>query len=160
MSDTMEQPQTTTEIPARSGETHKALMQHYAEMGQRYAGLSADAPSWSTSSASGSAAYVFVYLQVDCILKFPDGLSLTFAGKGMVAGLGATGSLGGQATFNVDPHTLKGASGITFEAASIGVVAGGFQVTWFRDGTYIGHGEFYGLGVQLGTPGGGWGSFS
>mgnify|MGYP006140594825 CR=1 FL=1 len=43
---------------------------------------------------------------------------------------------------------------------SIGIVAGGFQVTWFRDGTYIGHGEFYGMGVQLGTPGGGWGSFS
>lgn len=161
MSQTIEQTQNaTTEIPHRAEETHKALMNHYADMGQRYASLSADAQSWTTTSASGSAAYVFVYLQVGCTLNFADGLTLNFDGKGMVAGLGATGSLGGQATFNVDPHSLKGASGITFEAAGIGIVGGGFQVTWFRDGTYIGHGEFYGLGVQLGTPGGGWGSFS
>ena len=144
----------------RAEETHKALTRHFAELGERYADLSVDAPSWTTSSASGSAAYVYLYLQVDCHLAFPGGPKLTFNGKGMVVGLGATGSLGGQATFNVDPNTLKGASGITFEAMGLSIVGGGFQVTWFKDNKYIGHGEFYGLGVSLGTPGGGWGSFS
>lgn len=147
-------------INMRAEETHKALTRHYADMGKRYANLSVDAPTWTTSSASGSAAYIFVYLQVDCRLNFPGGPSLVFNGKGGVLGLGATGSLGGQAAFNVDPNTLKGASGITFEAFGASIGAGGFQVTWFRDGTYIGHGEFYGAGVSLGTPGGGTGSFS
>jgi len=146
--------------PMRAEETHKAITNYYAEMGRRYANLSASAPSYTTQSASGAAAYVFVYLNVDCTLNLPGGLSLSFSGKGMVVGLGATGSLGGQATFNVDPATLKGASGITFEAAGIGIGIGGFQVTWYKDHKYIGHGEFYGAGVQLGTPGGGWGSFS
>ena len=75
-------------------------------------------------------------------------------------GLGATGSLAGSASFNVSPSSLKGASGITFEAAGIGVGIGGFQVTWYQNNRFIGHGEFAGAGVQLGTPGGGWGDFS
>ncbi len=146
--------------PMRAQETHQALTRHFAELGERYAGLATDASSWTTSEASGSAAYVFAYLQVDCNLSFPGGPVLKFNGKGMVVGLGATGSLGGQATFNVDPNTLRGASGITFEAMGLSIVGGGFQVTWYKDNKYIGHGEFYGLGVSLGTPGGGWGSFS
>jgi hypothetical protein len=148
------------EMKMRAEETHQALTRHFAEMGKRYADLAAEGPTWTTSSASGSAAYVFVYLQVDCNLSFPGGPNLTFNGKGMVAGLGATGSLGGQASFNVDPSTLKGASGITFEAMGLSIVGGGFQVTWYKDNKYIGHGEFYGLGISLGTPGGGWDSFS
>jgi hypothetical protein len=148
------------EIKMRSAETHKALTRHFVDMAKRYADLAVDAPSWATSTASGSAAYVFVYLQVGCTFSFPGGPTLTFDGKGLVAGLGATGMLGGQATFNVDPNTLKGASGITFEAWGLSIFGGGFQVTWYKDNTYIGHGEFYGLGVSLGTPGGGWGSFS
>jgi hypothetical protein len=148
------------EIKMRAEETHKAITRHYVEMAKRYADLDVDAASWTTDKATGACAYVFVYLYVDCTLSFPGGPTLKFHGDGMVAGLGATGSLGGQATFNVNPNTLKGASGITFEATSAGVVGGGFQVTWYKDGTYIGHAEFYGLGVQLGTPGGGWGSFS
>ncbi|WIO74058.1 hypothetical protein QP938_12240 [Porticoccaceae bacterium LTM1] len=148
------------DVTMRSKDTHNAITRHYVEMAERYADLKVDAASWTTDKASGSCAYVFAYLQVDCNLSFPGGPNLTFNGKGMVVGLGATGSLGGQATFNVDPNTLKGASGISFEATSVGVVGGGFQVTWFKNGKYIGHGEFYGLGVQLGTPGGGWGSFS
>lgn len=150
----------SAEMTRRVEETHKAITRHYADIAERYANLDVDAQSWTTSSASGSAAYVFVYLQVNCNLNFPGGPSLTFLGQGGVLGLGATGSLGGQATFNVDPNTLKGASGITFEAAGLSIVGGGFQVTWFQNGTYIGHGEFYGLGVSLGTPGGGTGSFS
>ncbi|NML17610.1 hypothetical protein [Azohydromonas caseinilytica] len=148
------------EIVMRAEETHKAITRHYAEMGARYADLDVSAQTWTTSSASGACAYVFIYLQVDLNLNFPDGLSLTFNGKGLVAGLGATGTLGGQASFNVDPHTLKNAEGITFQAAGIGIGVGGFQVTFFKDNTYIGHAEFYGAGVQLGTPGGGWGTFS
>ena len=150
----------STQTQMHAKETHQMLTAHFAEMGKRYADLKADAPSWTTDTASGSAAYVFVYLQVDCNLSFPGGPDLTFHGKGMVVGLGATGSLGGQASFNVDPKTLKGASGITFEAMGLSIGAGGFQVTWYKDNKYIGHGEFYGLGVSLGTPGGGWGSFS
>ncbi len=150
----------TEEIKMRAEETHKALTHHYVDLAKRHAHLAVDAPSWTTSSASGSAAYVFVYLQVGCNLSFPGGPNLTFNGKGGVLGLGATGSLGGQATFNVDPKTLKGASGITFEAFGASIGAGGFQVTWFKDHTYIGHAEFYGAGVSLGTPGGGTGTFS
>jgi hypothetical protein len=141
-------------------DTHKTITAHLVDMAERYKDLKADAQSWTTSSASGSAAYVFVYLQVDCNLNFPGGPSLTFNGKGGVLGLGATGSLGGSATFNVDPNTLKGMSGITFEATGLSIVGGGFQVTWYHNHSYIGHGEFYGLGVSLGTPGGGTGSFS
>jgi hypothetical protein len=150
----------SSEMASRVEATHKAITQNYVDIAKRYANLSVDAPSWTTSSASGSAAYVFVYLQVNCNLTFPDGTSLTFLGQGGVLGLGATGSLGGQATFNVDPSTLRGASGISFEAAGLSIVGGGFQVTWYQNGSYIGHGEFYGLGVSLGTPGGGTGSFS
>ena len=148
------------EMTRRVEETHKAITRHFAELGQRYADLDVDAQSWTTSSASGSAAYVFVYLQVNCTLSFPGGPTLTFLGQGGVLGLGATGSLGGQATFNVDPNSLIGASGISFEAAGLSIVGGGFQVTWYQNNSYIGHGEFYGLGVSLGTPGGGTGSFS
>ena len=90
----------------------------------------------------------------------PGGPTLNFFGQGGVLGLGATGSLGGQATFNVGPNTLIGASGISFEAAGLSIVGGGFQVTWYQNNSYIGHGEFYGLGVSLGTPGGGTGSFT
>jgi hypothetical protein len=150
----------TEQIKMRAEETHKAILSHYADIAQRYSGVDVEGKSWTTTKASGSAAYVYAYLQVDCYLDFAGGLSLSFNGKGLVAGLGATGSLGGQATFNVDPKTLKGASGITFEASGLSIVGGGFQVTWYKDGTYIGHGEFYGMGIQLGTPGGGWGSFS
>lgn len=150
----------SSEMTRRVEETHKAITQNFADIAKRYANLSVDAPSWTTSSASGAAAYVFVYLQVNCNLTFPDGTNLTFLGQGGVLGLGATGSLGGQATFNVDPSTLRGASGISFEAAGLSIVGGGFQVTWYQNGSYIGHGEFYGLGVSLGTPGGGTGSFS
>ena len=141
------------EMDLRAEETHRALSRHFAEMGELYANFAVDAPTWTTSSASGSVAYVFAYLQVDCNLSFPECPNLNFNGKGMVAGLGATGSLGGQASFNVDPNTLKGASGITFQATGIGIGIGGFQVTWFKNNAYIGHGEFYGAGVQLGTPG-------
>lgn len=148
------------EIKMRSQETHKMLTRHFAERAQQHANLAVEDQSWTTSKASGSAAYVFAYLQVDCNLEFPGGPSLTFNGKGMVVGLGATGSLGGEATFNVDPNTLKGMSNITFEAWGLSIGAGGFQVTWYHNNQYIGHGEFYGAGVSLGTPGGGWGSFS
>lgn len=150
----------SNEMTRRVQETHKAITQHFADLGKRYANLDVDAPSWTTSSATGAAAYVFVYLQVNCSLTFPDGLTLNFLGQGGVLGLGATGSLGGQATFNVDPHTLIGASGISFEAAGLSIVGGGFQVTWYLNNSYIGHAEFYGLGVSLGTPGGGTGSFT
>ncbi len=144
---------------AKSG--HAALQHHFATLAAANQALTADTDtSYSTTSATGSCAYVFVYLQVDCLMKFADGTNLQFNGKGMVAGLGATGSLGGSCTFNMPPSSLIGASGITFEASSIGIVAGGFQVTWYKDHRYIGHGEFVGVGVQLGTPGGGWGSFS
>jgi hypothetical protein len=150
----------STEMKRRVQETHKAITGHFADLGKRYADLDLEAASWTTSSASGAAAYVFVYLQVSCNLIFPGGPTLNFLGKGGVLGLGATGSLGGQATFNVDPNTLIGASGISFEAAGLSIGGGGFQVTWFQNGSYIGHGEFYGLGVSLGTPGGGTGTFS
>ena len=150
----------SNEMKRRVEETHKAITGHFADMAKRYANLDVEAPSWSTSSASGSAAYVFVYLQVNCNLTFPGGPTMTFLGQGGVLGLGATGSLGGQCTFNVDPNTLIGASGITFEAAGLSIVGGGFQVTWYQNNSYIGHGEFYGLGVSLGTPGGGTGTFS
>ncbi len=149
-----------TQQPFRAEEVHKAKERHLAENAKLHAKLDVSSKSYTTSSASGSIAYVFAYLQCDCYLQFPGGPNLTFNGKGLVVGLGATGSLGGQASFNVDPNTLAGASGVTFEAAGLGVGAGGFQVTWYLNGTYIGHGEFYGAGVQIGTPGGGWGSFS
>lgn len=153
--------ETTERKPTmRAKETHEALTRHFVDMAERHSKLAVDGQSWTTSTASGSAAYVFVYLNVDCYLSFPGGLNLTFNGKGLVVGLGATGTLGGQATFNVDPSTLKGASGITFEAWGLSVGAGGFQVTFYKDHTYIGHAEFYGVGVSLGTPGGGWGTFS
>jgi len=148
------------EIKMRSVETHKALTRYFVDMSNRYADLAADGPSWTTSSASGGAAYVFVYLEVNSTLSFPGGPTLHFNGKGLVVGLGATGSLSGEATFNVDPNTLKGASGITFEAFSCSVIVGGFQVNWYKDDKYIGNGVFWGLGVSLGTPGTGWGSFS
>jgi hypothetical protein len=150
----------STEMNQRVEATHKAITKELADMSKLHADLAVDAPSWTTTSASGSAAYVFVYLQVDCNLAFPSGLRLTFNGKGLVVGLGATGSLAGSATFNVDPATLKGASGITFQAFALSPIVGGFQVTWYKDDRYIGHAEFFGLGVTLGTPGGGWGSFS
>ena len=150
----------STEMKRRVQETHKAITGHFADLGKRYATLDVEAASWTTSSASGAAAYVFVYLQVSCNLIFPGGPTLNFLGKGGVLGLGATGSLGGQATFNVDPNTLIGASGISFEATGLSIGGGGFQVTWFQNGSYIGHGEFYGLGISLGTPGGGTGTFS
>jgi hypothetical protein len=148
------------EVVMRALETHQSLNAHFAELGKRYSAFEQDTKTWSTESASGSAAYVWAYLRVECSLSFKSGPNLHFLGQGLVAGLGATGSLGGQAAFNVDPKTLKGASGITFEAAALGIGVGGFQVTWFKNHTYIGHGEFYGAGVQLGTPGGGWGSFT
>jgi len=152
---------TVSEKPVmRAEETHDALTAHFVEMAERYSNLSVGAKKWTTKDADGSAAYVFFYLNVECNLSFSGDVNLHFSGKGMVVGLGATGSLEGQATFNVDPKTLKDASGITFEACSLGVGIGGFQVTWYQHHKYIGHGEFYGLGVQLGTPGGGWGSFS
>ena len=150
----------TNEMTRRVQETHKAITGYFADLGKRYANLDVDAPSWTTSSATGAAAYVFVYLQVNCTLTFPGGPTLNFLGQGGVLGLGATGSLGGSATFNVDPNSLINASGISFEAAGLSIVGGGFQVTWYQNGTYIGHGEFYGLGVSLGTPGGGTGSFT
>jgi hypothetical protein len=75
-------------------------------------------------------------------------------------GLGATGALGGEATFNVRPEDLKSLSNVTFLATSVGLVGGGFMVEWYANGAYIGSGIFYGLGVDIGTPGGGWGSFS
>jgi len=159
----MSAPQTavdSTEMKRRVQETHNAITSHFADLGKRYANLDVNAASWSTSSASGAAAYVFVYLQVSCNLIFPGGPTLNFLGKGGVLGLGATGSLGGQATFNVDPNTLIGASGISFEATGLSIGGGGFQVTWFQNNSYIGHGEFYGLGISLGTPGGGTGTFS
>ena len=148
------------ETTYKAAEMHNAKHQYFVDMVKSNSNLKANAKSWTTSSASGSIAFVFLYLQLDCNLQFPGGPNLTFNGKGLVAGLGATGSLGGQASFDVDPNTLKGASGISFEAAGLGVGVGGFQVAWFKDGAYIGHGEFYGAGVALGTPGGGWGSFS
>lgn len=147
------------QMPMRAEETHKAINAHFAEMGKQYAGLEADAPSYTTTSANGSVAYVFIYLQADCSLTFSN-VSLQFSGKGLAVGLGATGGLGGQASFNVDPRTLKGAAGITFQATGLSIGPGGFQVTWYQNNGYIGHGEFYGVGVSLGTPGGGWGSFS
>ena len=150
----------STEMTRRVQETHKEITRNYADLAKRYANLDVDAQSWTTSSASGAAAYVFVYLQVRCTLTFPGGPTLNFFGQGGVLGLGATGSLGGQATVNVDPNTLIGASGISFEAAGLSIVGGGFQVTWYQNNSYIGHGEFYGLGVSLGTPGGGTGSFT
>jgi hypothetical protein len=146
-------------VSPRAEETHKAITRHYAEMAARYADLKVDAPVWTTDKADGACEYVFGYLRVDCHLHFPSGLKLSFEGNGLVIGLGGTGALAGQASFNVDPETLKGMSGITFQATSAGVIGGGFQVTWFHNNKYIGHGEFIGLGVQLGTPGGGWGSF-
>ena len=148
------------ELSRRVSEVHGMKQRQFAEMAAANAGLRADATSWDTKEATGAAAYVFVYLRVECYLTFGDGTKLHFLGQGGVIGLGATGSLGGSASFNVDPKSLKGADGITFQAASIGVGIGGFQVTWFHNGKYIGHGEFYGLGVQLGTPGGGAGTFS
>lgn len=150
----------STEMQRRVQETHKAITGHFADLGKRYANLDVDAQSWTTSSATGAAAYVFVYLQVQGNLVFPGGPSLNFLGQGGVLGLGATGSLGGQATFNVDPNTLIGASNITFEAAGLSIVGGGFQITWYQNNSYIGHAEFYGLGVSLGTPGGGTCSFT
>jgi hypothetical protein len=119
-----------------------------------------NAQTWTTESANGTCAYVYAYLQVDCHLVFPYGPTLTFHRKGLFVSLGATGSLGGQATFSVDPNSLRGASGITFQATGLSIGGGGFQITWYRDDTFIGHGEFYGAGVQLGAPGGGGGSFS
>lgn len=147
-------------VQFKSQETHQAITKSLVESANLHKDLQLDAASWTTSSASGSAAYVFAYLQVDCTLNFPGGPSLDFNGKGMVVGLGATGSLGGQATFNVDPNTLPNLPNVTFEAWGLSVGVGGFQVTWYSNNQYIGHGEFYGTGVSLGTPGGGWGSFT
>lgn len=78
----------------------------------------------------------------------------------MALGLGATGALGGEATFNVRPEDLKSLSNVPFSATSICLVGGGFIVQWYANGAYIGSGIFYGLGVDIGTLGGGWGSFS
>jgi len=150
----------STEMQRRVQETHKAITGQFADLAKRYANLDVDAQSWTTSSATGAAAYVFVYLQVQGNLVFPGGPTLNFLGQGGVLGLGATGSLGGQATFNVDPNTLIGASNITFEAAGLSIVGGGFQITWYQNNSYIGHAEFFGLGVSLGTPGGGTCSFT
>jgi hypothetical protein len=150
---------TIEEIANRVQAAHAAQQQHYATLAAANAHLKAADTSYTTSSANGACVYVFIYLQVDCNLAFPDGTKLTFNGKGIVAGLGGTGTLGGSATLNVPPASLRGASGITFQAAGLGIGIGGFQVTWFKDHGYIGHAEFYGLGVQLGTPGGGWGEF-
>ena len=150
----------TNDMTARVQATHKAITANYVDLAKRYANMSVDDPSWTTSSATGAAAYVFVYLQVQGSLSFPGGPNLNFLGQGGVLGLGATGSLGGQATFNVDPNTLIGASGISFEAWGLSVGGGGFQITWYQNNNYIGHGEFYGLGVSLGTPGGGSCSFT
>lgn len=152
--------ETNQETPMRAEETFKAITQHYADIAANHAGLSVDAQSWTSTQASGAAAYIFVYLYVTCSFTFSDGTKLSFDGKGIAVGLGATGSLGGQGVFNVDPKTLKGASGITFQAFALGIGAGGFQVTFYKDNSFIGHAEFYGAGVTLGTPGGGWGSFS
>ena len=150
---------TIDEIAARVQSAHAARQHHFATLAAANANLAASDAGYTTSKASASCAYVFVCLQVDANLSFPDGTNLTFNGKGIVAGLGATGSLGGSATFNVPPSSLRGASGISFEAAGASVGGGGFQITWYRNNGYIGHGEFYGAGVQLGTPGGGWGEF-
>lgn len=150
----------TKEMTRRVEETHKAITRQLADLGKLYADLDVDAQTWTTISASGAAAYVFVYLQVTCTLIFPGLPPLNFLGRGGAAGLGATGALGGQAKFNVDPRTLIGAPGITFEAASLSIVGGGFQVTWYQNHRYIGHAEFYGLGISIGTPGGGTGMFS
>jgi hypothetical protein len=49
---------------------------------------------------------------------------------------------------------------VTFEAVGANAVGGGFQVTWYKNHTYLGHAEFAGLGVSFGTPCGGWGTFS
>ena len=75
-------------------------------------------------------------------------------------GLGATGSLGGQAVFNIDPNTLVGASDIKFQVSSAAVGAGVISIMWYQNGTFIGVGSFYGAGIQLGSPGVGLGSFS
>lgn len=155
MSDTIDMERTA--LQAKAG--FDARQQHFAALAAANAGVAAANTSYDTTKASASAAYVFAYLQVDANLSFGDGTNLTFNGKGLVAGLGATGSLAGSATFNVPPSSLRGASGITFEAAGLAIVGGGFQVTWYKDHRFIGHGEFAGLGVQLGTPGGGWGEF-
>ena len=53
----------STEMTRRVQETHKAITRNYADLAKRYANLDVDAQSWTTSSASGAAAYVFVYLR-------------------------------------------------------------------------------------------------
>ncbi len=150
----------SADITTHAEDTHKAQTRHFVDMAKRHADLAVDAPGWATSEATGSMAYVFAYIRVDCILDFPGGQRLTFAGNGIATGLGATGGLKGKAIFNVDPKTLKGASKITFEAWGLSIVGGGFQVNWYKDGKYIGMGAFYGVGISAGNPGGGWGSFS
>ena len=53
----------STEMQRRVQETHKAITGQFADLAKRYANLDVDAQSWTTSSATGAAAYVFVYLQ-------------------------------------------------------------------------------------------------
>jgi hypothetical protein len=147
-------------VANRARSAHAARQSHFAGLASANNALHAGAASFDTTSATAACTYVGVYLYVAADLTFADGTSLHFQGNGLVLGLGGTGSLAGSASFNVPPASLRGASGISFEAAAIGIVAGGFQITWYRNNGYIGHGEFAGMGVQLGTPGGGWGNFS
>ena len=87
------------EIKMRAKETHRALIKYYADMGKRYANLEVGAQTWTTDSASGSCAFAFIYLEVDCQLSFPGGPTLIFNGEGGNEWLGSyrfvrwTGSL-------------------------------------------------------------------
>lgn len=149
------------EIEISSEETHKAMTHHFVELAKNHANLAVNAPSWSSSSVSGNISDIFGWLRVDLVLGFSTVPQLTFTGRGgSNPSAGALGGLSGQATFNVDPATLVGVKGITFQASGGGVVGGGFQITWFLNNGYIGSGVFAGLGVMGAVLGGGGGDFS
>lgn len=100
--------------------------------------------TWSVDGQMGLAA-AFFYLHLTGDWKLADGRTLRF--KGDLGGLGvAGGSFWGKATFDVDLDELvKG--GVFVEVSGTGIVGGGMQATFWRDGKYLG--VFIGAGVSI-----------
>lgn len=115
--------------------------------------------SWTTTKANGSLAFIGPYLNAQVGMTFGSE-NLFFSGNGLTLGLGATASLSGHITLNVDPRTLKGAKNIIFDAGGVGAGIAGFSITWYQNGTYIGGGTFLGVGIALPAGAGGIGTFS
>jgi len=111
---------------------------------------------WSVDGEMGLAA-AFFYLRLTGDFKLSDGRTLKFQGD--LGGLGvAGGTFWGKATFDVDLDELVNGS-VFVEVTGTGIVGGGMQASFWRNGKYLG--AFIGAGVSIfSQAGAGSGHFS